>query len=64
MPCLVYFLSYIVSLPTSEAIVESLGSTIDYLNKIKRNVFESTDTSETGAVHKLALPNKMDNPQV
>ena len=33
----------------------SFGSTIDYLNKIKRNVFESTDTSETGAVHKLAF---------
>ena len=51
----VYFLSYIVSLPTSEAIVESWGSTIDYLNKIKRNVFESTDTSETGTVDKLAF---------
>ena len=49
------FLSFVVSFPTSEAIVESWGSTIDHLNKIKKNVSETQDTQETGTVDKLAF---------
>ena len=49
------FLSFVVCFPTSEAIVESWGSTIDYLNKCKRNVYETSDILETGTVDKLAF---------
>ena len=48
-------MSFVVSFPTSEAIVENWGSTIDYLNKCKSNTFETTQTSETGTVDKLAF---------
>ena len=41
------FLSFVVCFPTSEAIVESWGSTIDYLNKCKRNIYETPDILET-----------------
>ena len=42
-------------MPTSEAIVESWGSTIDYLNKSKRNATETMVTQETGTVNKLTF---------
>ena len=54
-PVMYKFLSFVVCFPTSEAIVESWGSTIDYLNKCKRNVFETTDILEIGTVDKLAF---------
>ena len=49
------FLSFVVCFPISEAIVESWGSTIDYLNKCKRNVYETSEILETGTVDKLAF---------
>ena len=54
-PVIFKFLSFVVSLPTSEAIVESWGSTIDYLNKSKRNTYECLDSKDTGTVDKLAF---------
>ena len=49
------FLSFVVCFPISEAIVESWGSTIDYLNKCKRNVYETSEILDTGTVDKLAF---------
>ena len=58
-PVLYRFLSFVVALPTSEAIVESWGSSIDHLHKIKPHTSEVTDkedlTSETGTVDKFAF---------
>ena len=54
-PVLCRFLSFVVAFPTSEAIVESWGSTIDCLNKSKRNVIEVENVQETGTVDKLAF---------
>ena len=42
-PVLYRFLSYVVALPISEAIVESWGSSIDHLHKIKPHTTEVTD---------------------
>ena len=49
-PVLYRFLSFVVAFPTSEALVESLGSTIDCLNKSKRNVVEVENEQETETV--------------
>ena len=54
------FLSNVVAMPTSEAIVESWGSCIDHLHKNKPHTMEVTDgrqdlTSETGTVDKFAF---------
>ena len=49
------FLSFLVCLLTSEAIVESWGSSIDHLLKIKPNTKEGLDLENTGTVDKLAL---------
>ena len=56
------FLSFVVCFPISEAIVESWGSTIDYLNKCKRNVYETSEILETGTVDKLAFLKLNDPP--
>ena len=50
------FLSYVVSFPTSEAVVKSWGSVIDHLNKNKPNTKEVIDNLvDTGTIDKLAL---------
>ena len=53
------FLSNVIALPTSEAIVESWGSSIDLLHKIKPHTKEVTDTlsltSDTGTEDKTAF---------
>ena len=56
-PILYRFLSNVVSFPTSEAIVESWGSTIDHLNKSKPHTKEVTgeDLTDTGTVDKLTF---------
>ena len=54
-PVIFKFLSFTVCLPISEAIVESWGSTIDFLNKTKRHALETLSTAETGTVDKLAF---------
>ena len=48
-------MSFVVAFPTSEAIVESWGSTIDCLNKSKRNVLEVQNVHETRTVDKFAF---------
>ena len=59
-PLMYRFLSNVVAMPTSEAIVESWGSCIDHLHKNKPHTMEVTDgrqnlTSETGTVDKFAF---------
>ena len=56
-PILYRFLSNVVSFPTSEAIVESWGSTIDHLNKTKPHTIEITseDLTDTGTVDKFTF---------
>ena len=58
-PLLFKFLCNVVALPTSEAIVESWGSSIDHLHKIKPHTKEVTDshslTTDTGTVDKTAF---------
>ena len=48
-------LSFAVCLPTSGAIVESWGSSIDYLFKTKPNTKEELEQENTGTVDKLAF---------
>ena len=49
------FLFFAVCLPTSEAIVESWGSSIDCLFKIKPNTKKGLELENTGTVDKLAF---------
>ena len=48
-------LSFIVSFPTSEAVVESWGSSIDHLNKTKPHTKEVLDVSDTGTIDKMVF---------
>ena len=54
-PVLHSFLSYIVSFPTSEAIVESWASVIDHLNKSKPHTKEVIGLEDTGTIDKLTF---------
>ena len=48
-------LSFIVSFPTSEAVVESWGSSIDHLNKTKPHTKEVLNVSDTGTINKMVF---------
>ena len=54
-PVIHSFLSYVVSFPTSEAIVESWGSVIEHLNKNKPHTKEVTGLHDTGTIDKLTF---------
>ena len=54
-PNMYMFLSYVVSFPTSEEVVESWGSAIDHLNKNKYNTREGMGLDDTGRIDKLAF---------
>ena len=49
------FLSYVVSFPNSEAVVQSWGSSIDLLNKNKPHAMEVIGLDDTGTIDKLAF---------
>ena len=49
------FLSFVASFPTSEAIVESWGSSIEHIYKKKTHTREGLDLSDTGTVDKLVF---------
>ena len=48
-------LFFAVWLPTSEAIVESWGPSIDYIFKVKPNTKKGLELENTGTVDKLAF---------
>ena len=49
------FLSFVASFPTSEAIVESWGSSIEHIYKKKPHTREGLDLYDTGTVDKLVF---------
>ena len=49
------FLSYVASFPTSEAVVETWGSSIDHLNKNKPHAKGVIGLDDTGTIDKLAF---------
>ena len=54
-PLMFSMLSFIVSFPTSEAVVESWGSSIDHLNKTKPHTKEVLNVSDTGTIDKMVF---------
>ena len=48
-------LSFIVSFPTSEAVVESWGSSIDHLNKTKPHTKEVLNVSDTRTIDEMVF---------
>ena len=54
-PQLVRFLSFVVCFPVSEAVVESWGSSLEYIYKKKHNVQDGIGLAEVGTVDKLAF---------
>ena len=61
-PILYSFLYYVVSFPTSEAVVESWGSSIDHPNKNKPRAKEVIGLDNTGTIDKLAFVRLNDPP--
>ena len=54
-PLMFSMLSFIVSFPTSEAVVERWGSSIDHLNKTKPHTKEVLNASDTGTIDKMVF---------
>ena len=54
-PEFVRFLSFIVSFPVSEAIVESWGSSLEYIYRKKHNIKDGSGLKDVGTVDMLAF---------